>query len=164
MCLSKWERVSLYDTTKYIPSNNVAYCRNFVDDNKEFFDNAKVVLIEKQIRANMRIIESVLQSMFYDETIIVHARHVKMHFGLCMRNYRLNKAKAVEFVDNMIKTDDMPFDYTDGHKQAWQNETKKDDLADSMLLALYYCATYSSNIQSVKDERIVVEPECKERL
>ena len=160
MSLAKWERVSLYASSKYVPSNNVAYCRQLVQDNKHYFDNAHVIVIEKQIRANMRIIESVLQAMFYDKTLIVHARHVKMHFDLCMRNYRLNKMKAVEFVDNQIKTNNLPFKHTELQHQCWEAEHKKDDLADSMLLALYYCSTYSSNAESGSNDRILVEPTC----
>ena len=148
--ICEWQRVSLYETSKYLPSNNVEYCRRFISAYSNYFSNASAVVIEKQIRCNMRIIESVIHALFYEVTIILHAKLVKMHYNLCMRNYRLNKQAAVEFVQHHMdnETDFATTFRLHDHKPAWLRESKKDDLADSMLLAMYYCDTYSNNSSS----------------
>ena len=147
--IEKWQRVSLYENSKYLPCQNVAYCHQFVSNYESYFSNATAVVIEKQIRANMRIIESVLHALFYDKTTILHARLVKMHYGLCMKNYRLNKQAAVDFVqaamdNNNPHTENFKYGL-DAWREQWNKENKKDDLADSMLLAMYYTDTYSND-------------------
>ena len=62
----KWCNVSLVPSGRYIPANNVQYVRDFVAKHREYLDDAFVIIIERQIRCNMRIVEAVIQSMFYD--------------------------------------------------------------------------------------------------
>ena len=93
-----WDNVSLVPNGRYVPAQNVQYVREFVQRHSHLFQAATVVIVERQMRCNMRIIEAVFQSMFYERCCVVHARSVKMHYGLSTRNYRANKAKAVEWV------------------------------------------------------------------
>jgi hypothetical protein len=61
-----WASETLVDAGRYAPSRNVEYVVDFVRKHGEYFANAKCVLVERQMRVNMRIIESVVQALHYD--------------------------------------------------------------------------------------------------
>ena len=100
-----WDNITLVPNGRYIASNNVKYVRDFVARFNHFFSEAAVVLVERQMRCNMRIIESVLHTMFFDRCIIINARSVKAHYKLSTRNYRLGLAflKIQKQIDETIK-------------------------------------------------------------
>jgi len=138
-----WENVSLVPNGRYVPAQNVQYVRDFVLKHEALFGSAAVVLVERQMRCNMRIIEALLQSMFFERCVVINPRCVKVHYGLSTRNYKQNKAKAVEWVTHFITANPSafvtpPVNFTD--------TTKQDDLADSLLLILYYLDTYSNQL------------------
>ena len=91
----KWDNCTIYTGQRYVPSQNVRYVRDFLAQYAEWFDEAQTVLIERQMRANMRIIEAVIQALYFDKTMIVSPKSVKVHYDLSTRNYRLNKQMAV---------------------------------------------------------------------
>ncbi|KAL3929337.1 MAG: hypothetical protein SGPRY_002004 [Prymnesium sp.] len=81
-----WDCVNLAD--KYMPSKPVKCILQFVKRYEFYFKDAKKVLIEKQMRCNMRIIESVLHALFYDICIVILPRFVIMHYKLSGKDYR----------------------------------------------------------------------------
>ena len=91
-----WHNYSLVPTGPYVPSRNVQYVRDFIQSKHKWFDEAMVVIIERQMRANMRIIESVIHALHFDKTVVINPKAVKVHYDLSMRNYKLNKQVAVE--------------------------------------------------------------------
>ena len=137
-----WDNVSLA-SGRYVPAENVAYVRDMVSRYSSFFEDASHVLVERQMRCNMRIIEAVIQSMFFDKTIILSPHQVKAHYGLCTRNYRLNKKKAVEWAAQFIEAN--PGAFAHGVADGFERK-KQDDLADSLLLITYYLDTYSKQV------------------
>lgn len=139
-----WDCVSLVPTGRYIPSNNVDYVRSFVSRHKCFFDEANKVIIERQIRCNMRIVEAILQTLFWERCIIISARSVKIHYDLSTKNYRANKQKAVQWVTRFTQANEQAFEST--ALSAFKMKSKQDDLADSLLLILYYLDTYSNHL------------------
>jgi hypothetical protein len=139
-----WDNVSLVPNGKYIPSNNVQYVHDFLKRYEVFFDEVACVLIERQMRCNMRIIESVIHALHFDKTIVINARAVKAHYGISMRNYRLNKQKAVEWASNFVAANKRAFAI--GAVDKFEIRSKRDDFADSLLLVLYYLDTYSNQL------------------
>lgn len=139
-----WDNVTLVPSGRYVPAQNVQYVRDFVRRHSALFQNAHAVIVERQMRCNMRIIESVLQCMFFDHCHIINARCVKMHYGLSTRNYRSNKAKAVEWADAFVANNSSVF--TPGVADLFARGGKKDDLADALLLVMYYLDTYSNQL------------------
>lgn len=137
-----WECESLVPNGRYLPSNNVSYVRSFVKRYKQYFDSAAVVLIERQIRCNMRIIEAILHSLYFDKCLVISARDIKVHYNLSMKNYRANKQKAVQWVTEFISVNANAF--VDGAVSAFKAKNKQDDLADSLLLLMFYLDTYSN--------------------
>jgi hypothetical protein len=139
-----WDNVSLVTNGRYIPAHNVQYVRDFVQRHQILFQQAAAVVVERQMRCNMRIIESVLQCMFYERCYVINARSVKMHYGLSTRNYRLNKAKAVEWANAFVKNNAEAF--IPEVARLYTHSNKQDDLADALLLAMYYLDTYSNQV------------------
>ena len=140
-----WENVLLIGEGSYAPKDNVKYVRDFVSKYRHFFDHAFQVVIERQIRTNMRIVEAVLHTLFYDVCKIVSARTVKCHFNLSCKNYRQNKQKAVQVVRQFTRGN--PSLFMSHLREIPFARGKVDDLADSLLLLLYYLDTYSNQIQ-----------------
>lgn len=138
-----WDRVTLCHG-RYVPANNVQYIRDFIRRNEHFFSHLYVLLIERQIRCNMRIVEAVLQALFFDRTIVISARSIKVHFGISTKNYRSNKAKAVEWARIFMNAN--PTAFRPGVTVVFDDASKRDDLADSLLLLMYYLDTYSNQL------------------
>jgi|TARA_Y100000389_G_scaffold200801_1_gene242028 hypothetical protein len=142
-----WENVTLVSNGRYIPANNVQYVRDFVQRFSRYFESVFALIIERQIRCNMRIVEAVLQSMFFDKCIIISARSVKVHYDLSTKNYRANKQKAVEWAKRFVQNNPHAF-IDDVAAGMLTRASKQDDLADSLLLIMYYLDTYSNHLTS----------------
>ena len=142
-----WDTVSLVPNGRYLPANNVQYVRDFVTRYQSVFDESCCVLVERQMRCNMRIVEAVLQTLFFDKCLIINARSVKAHYKLGTNNYRMNKQRAVEWVTGFVKNN--PDAFTHGVADVFAQKKKKDDLADSLLMVTYYLDTYSNQLSSV---------------
>lgn len=141
-----WECESLVSNGRYIPQNNVTYVKSFIKRHSTYFDKAAVVVIERQMRCNMRIVEAILQTLFYDKCIIISARSIKMHYGLSMKNYRANKHKAVEWATQFVDVNSAVIQPQ--ALSSFNSKNKRDDLADSLLLVMYYLDTYSNQAMS----------------
>ena len=71
---------------RFVPSSNVKYVHDFVS-RAHLFHNCCALIIERQMRANMRIIEAVFESLFTDLQVINNALRQNA-YGLSTRNYR----------------------------------------------------------------------------
>ena len=69
-----------------------------------------------------------------------------MHYDLSTKNYRSNKAKAVQWVLGFTRANPEAFDIS--CMNVFTNKSKQDDLADSLLLVLYYLDTYSNQVMT----------------
>ena len=139
-----WENVCMVANGRYIPQYNVHYVHAFVEKYKQYFNEAFCILIERQIRCNMRIIEAILQTMFFSKTLVISAKCVKAHYNLSHKNYKANKAAAVEWASHFVRNNESVFANDVGGKFA--RSKKQDDLADSLLLLMYYLDTYSNQL------------------
>lgn len=147
-CVGKvvhWDVVNLVPSGRYVPMRNVEYIKDFLKRHEHFFENAHRVLIERQMRCNMRIIEAVLHASYYDNCTIISARSVKLHYDLSTKNYKQNKQKAVLWASSFLEAN--PHAFTPGVPTVWAAKGKRDDLADSLLLVMYYLDTYSNQLE-----------------
>jgi hypothetical protein len=138
------ETVSLVPHGRYIPSDNVSYVRSFISRFNTYFTDAKVVLVERQMRVNMRIIESVIQALYYEKCVVVSPRLIKMHYDLSTKSYKGNKAKAVEWAMEFVLNN--PQSFAPGVIDKLSTSKKKDDMADALIMVLYYLDTYSNQL------------------
>ena len=134
-----WNNISMVEGV-YNPSETVSYVINFVNNHRIYFDDLHVLLVERQMRCNMRIVQAVFETLFYGKCRIISARSVKMHYGLSMRNYAENKRIAVAWVTRELVHMRMHVEVAN----VFYERRKKDDMADSMLLLCYYLHTYSN--------------------
>lgn len=139
-----WDRVTICQGTRYQPMKNVEYIHNFLRKYEAYFQQCFVLLIERQIRCNMRIVESVMHALFYDRAIVIPARSIKVHFNISTKNYRGNKAKAIEWATAFLAAN--PHVFQPHALTAWSDASKRDDLADSLLILMYYLDTYSNQL------------------
>ena len=142
-----WDNVSLVPNGRYMPAQNVQYVQNLVAKYAHYFHNAAHVVIERQMRCNMRIIEAVLQTIFYDRCTVINARSVKLHYGLSMKNYKLNKDRAVAWARDFVRNNESAA-FLPGGTARFHAGSKQDDLADALLLCVYYLDTYSNQLES----------------
>lgn len=139
-----WDCISLVPNGRYLPANNVQYVRDFVLRYQAYFSEAAAVVVERQMRCNMRIVESVLQTLYFDCCHIINARSVKTHYDLGTKNYRLNKQRAVRWAEMFVENNHGAF--AKGVADNFEHKHKRDDLADSLLLVTYYLDTFSNQL------------------
>lgn len=136
-----WDNCALV-SGRYTPSQNVRYIREFIKRYEHFFSECVYLIVERQMRCNMRIIESVLQAMYFDKCYIIDPKSVKAHYNLSLKNYKLNKDRAVEWAVNFVDENARAF-HTETPLANFAAHKKKDDLADALLLLAYFLDTYS---------------------
>jgi hypothetical protein len=130
----EWQNAPLLEPDeRYKPSHLVMYVARWARRNSALLHSADRVVIERQMRCNMRIIEAALHALHYEKCSIVSACDVKDRFGLRMNNYRLNKKAAVAHVDLHLHTQ-----RDEQWRALFEVSSKKDDLADSYLMALAF--------------------------
>lgn len=144
----EWKRVDICKEGKYFPYKNVQYALDFMNEHANYFANCQLLLVERQMRVNMRILEAVFQSQMYDRCVVVQAQSVKMHFSIACRNYKQNKRRAVEWLTFHWNTFAGKYVLNiNAWQQTWLCSNKQDDLADCMIMLLYYLNTYSDSVK-----------------
>ena len=125
-----------YDLLKDQPkSKHTKYpdlVRDFVDASRDVFEAADAVTIEIQMAAKFKVIQTAFQCFFWDKAHLISPRSVRCHFKISTGNYAKNKKASVRKIAEL----DIP------HKNKMWFErfekSKKDDVADAILIALYY--------------------------
>ena len=139
-----WDCVPLRSSGgKYYPCKNVEYVREFMRRYADYFDDARKVLVERQMRCNMRIIEAVFEALNHDRCLVIHPRSIKAHYKLSGKDYRDNKAKAVEWARAYVQ--DHADLFAPHATERFASGKKQDDLADALLLLIYYIDTFSES-------------------
>ena len=131
--VTRWFVASLVDG-RYQPARNVEYVQRFAAAHAALFERAAVVLIERQMRGNMRILEALLALRF--DGVVLSPRSVKARFGLCSGDYRQNKRNAVAWAEAQLAR--RPHLVCDEARAAFAAAAKRDDLADALLLLAYH--------------------------
>ena len=137
-----WDNCALIHSGRYIPSQNVRYIREFIQRYEHYFNDCAHLIVERQMRCNMRIVESVLQALFYDRCYVIDPKSVKAHYNLSLKNYKANKQRAVEWAADFVGANPRAF-ATETPLANFSNHKKKDDLADALLLLAYFLDTFS---------------------
>jgi len=141
-----WDNVSLLRCTLprgYMPTSTylVHAVHEFVRKHDRYFAGAWQVVVEKQMFGSPRVVEAILHTLCYDRCTVVPARAVKLHFGTGTKTYADNKRKAVECAERYADANADRF--ADGLLTTFNTAKKRDDMADALLLAVYYTLTYS---------------------
>ena len=94
---------------------------------KGLLEKSDVVLIEAQMQAKMKMIQTALQCFYWGKSKIIGPLAVRKFFDISMSNYRLNKKTSIELAPLLIRTTK--------EKTLMSSFDKKDDVADAIILA-----------------------------
>lgn len=107
----------------------------------KMFRTCDVVVIERQMSGKLRVVANSFLCFNWGKSYLVSPRAVRNHHGISMSNYKANKRASVARVPR----------YMTGRQVARFREAKKrDDMADAILIALYWYETCGA--QNVLDE------------
>ena len=140
-----------YDLTKDQPKNkHTKYAdlvKDFIDASKDVFAMADAVAIEMQMMARFKVIETAFQCFFYEKAHRVSMRSVRCHFDISTKKYSTNKKASIEIVPSL---------QISSQNKRWFasfDKKKRDDVADAMLLALYWAEKKAPGAKSAPKKR-----------
>ena len=151
-----------YDLTKDQPKakkTKYAYLvRQFIEASQHVFDMADAVCIEIQMQAKMKVIATAFQCFFWDKAHKVSPRSVRTHFDISTKKYSTNKKASVDLIP---KLSDTQISLQNKHWFARFDKKKRDDVADAMLIALYWYEKKASSERPKKKRRRVYKSDEK---
>lgn len=140
-----------YDLTKDQPKNkHTKYAdlvKDFVNASKSVFDMADAVCIEIQMIAKMKVIETAFQCFFYEKAHRVSMRSVRCYFDISTKKYSTNKKASIDIVPSL------PISSQNKNWFAAFDKKKRDDVADAILIALYWSLNKSPDAKPKKRKR-----------
>ncbi len=119
------ENVRSVEKTKY-----AFLARRFCESMKVLLDRCDVLVIEAQMQAKMKVIQTAIQCFYWSKSVVVGPLAVRNFFGISMSNYRLNKKTSIELAPFLIRTK--------AENTLMNSFKKKDDVADAIILARYW--------------------------
>ncbi len=132
----EFRRFGLYNLVEGQPKQQrtkYAYLvREFVTKSKSTFDEADAIVIEIQMTAKFKVIQTAFQCFFWDKAHLVSPRSVRCHFDISMGDYAKNKKASVQKIPTLGLSK---------RNMAWFEKLRRDkcdDVADAMLIALYW--------------------------
>lgn len=97
------ERVDIFDGRDIVVKDTFDRAMKFMDDLQNIYNEADVVLVEKQFADNklalstcLIVIQTVIQCICRTKCVVVHALAIKRVYGTSMGEYRLNKQAAIK--------------------------------------------------------------------
>ena len=144
-----WENACIV-SGKHRPKDNVKYIMQFLEAHRPWFDHSFAIVVEQQMRVNLRIMAAVIEALFYtsNNVHIIPPRQVKVHYNLSTGQYASNKAAAVEWIRDWLSFNGERAVTPEAYR-VWTRARKKDDLADALLLVLFYLDTFSNQLVSL---------------
>ena len=118
------------DKTKYAFLTK-RFCTKF----EPLLKRADIVLIEAQMQAKMKVIQTAMQCFYWEKSKVIGPLAVRRFFNISMSNYNLNKKKSIELAIKLVPG-------------ALQKFKKKDDVADAIILAKYWDLKQRGDIYS----------------
>jgi len=117
------------------------YLDHFIQEYQSLFTNADIILIERQPPMGILTVMDLLFVKFRDKIIIINPGSVHKFFKMTKGDYDLRKIESVYHTNEYLK------DFFN-----FQNNERKHDISDAMLMVIYYFELYKKN----KKKQIVV--------
>jgi len=120
----------------------------FIDASADVFQLADAVCIEIQMAAKYKVIAAAFECFFWGISHMVSPRSVRCHFNISTGNYAKNKKASIEIVPSLS--------ISSINKQWFErfDKKKRDDVADAMLIALYWTEKNASETRPKKRRRV----------
>jgi len=128
--------------------------RRFCDAMDSYLKKSDVILIEAQMQAKMKMIQTAMQCFYWEKSHVIGPLAVRKFFGISMSNYSKNKRTSVELSGKLI--------HTLNEKKLMRSFEKKDDVADAIILARYWDYKERGDTWSGPDMS-KLEPKAKKR-
>jgi len=132
--------------------------KTFIDASSDVFRLADAVCIEIQMAAKYKVIAAAFECFFWGISHMVSPRSVRCHFDISTGNYAKNKKASIEIVPSLS--------ISSTNKQWFErfDKKKRDDVADAMLIALYWSEKNTGNSvpPRPKKRRRVFKPKDKQ--
>lgn len=132
----------LKDQPKKMHTKYVHLVASFIEASRDVFDMADAVLVEMQMVAKFKVIQTAFISFFWGKSHEVSMRSVRCHFGISTGKYAANKKASIIKVPELLPV---------GKNRDWFSRfdhSKKDDVADAILLAMYWVQVKLPEIES----------------
>ena len=159
---------SLYDTRKEIFLNFGRYdllegqpktmhtkyahlVKAFVDASKSVFDRADAVCIEIQMTAKFKVIATAFHCFFWDKSHLVSPKSVRHYFKISTGNYAKNKKASIAIIPTL------PIPPQNKKLFETFDKKKRDDVADAMLIALYWSSVKAPTAPPPKRRKVYKE-------
>jgi hypothetical protein len=124
----------VYDLYEYSPNKRkrtdyplLVY--TFINAETEIFKDVNKVLLECQMKAKFKTIQASFRCFFYDVAENISPLKVRRFFKISTSNYKKNKRASVKYVSQHVFKN---------KKDKFYSHKKKDDIADAVLIGLYY--------------------------
>jgi len=143
------ENVNKQQKTKY-----TLLVRNFIEKRPDIFENIDQICIEMQMAAKFKVIATAFQCFFWGKSCLISPRSVRCHFKISTGNYKKNKRASIDIIPNL------PINKTNITLFNSYPASKKDDVADAILIALYY----SQHVDKEKLDTTLTKRKKKRRL
>jgi len=121
--------------------------KDFIHASKDVFAMADAVCIEIQMMAKMKVIETAFYCLLHDKAHRVSMRSVRCHFDISTKKYSTNKKASINIVPSL------PISSQNKDWFARFDKKKRDDVADAILIALYWSIKKAPGVSLPKKKR-----------
>lgn len=122
----------MQDQPKTMKTKYEELVHSFCQHSAEVLAQADVICIERQMVAKFKIIATALLCFNWGKAVLVAPRSMRCHFDISTGQYRTNKKASIDIIPKLKISQ---------KNKDWFRllpTSKKDDIADAMLLALYW--------------------------
>ena len=130
----KLKDYGVYDLYDYSPSKKkrtdysfLVY--HFIKAEAKIFENVDALCIENQMKAKFKVIAHSFRCFFFNVAHKISPLSVRKKFKISKSDYKKNKAASKKYVETHIFKN---------KKDKYYSHKKKDDIADAILIGLYY--------------------------
>ena len=129
--------------------------KKFIDSEGEMFNSANAVIIERQMHARLKVIQTAFQCFLWEASVLVSPISMRKHHGVSTGDYRDNKRASIARAPKYMSVE---------QKQKYVKSPKRDDIADAVLLAAYHVDNHFQRLARQEAEEkirniIMVQPE-----
>ena len=119
------EGVKKSEKTKY-----ALLTKRFCDAMDDYLRMSDVIVIEAQMQAKMKMIQTALQCFYWDKSVVLGPLAYRKFFKISMSNYNQNKKASEKLSQLLIRTPN--------ERRLMSTFDKKDDVADAIIMAKYW--------------------------
>ena len=133
--IPKHTKVHVCECTIPHTTETVDRVAHFIQENREMFDEADCILIERQPPMGLKDIEALLMSAYRHKVKLLSPNRLHKHFGISHKDYEERKEAVVEIAGQHLS-----------HLYGFLNQVRQHDMADAACMCIYH-------LTKIKEER-----------